>query len=198
MPPRRLAMGGYDLILLDRRLPDGDGLDLLRDLRAAGSPTPVILITAQDAVADRVDGLNSGGDDYLIKPFATDELIARINAVLRRPAQAHGQVLRLGNLVFDLATREVRVGDSPAVLPRRELALLELLLRRAGRVVTRNSIDDGLYAHGEEAESNAVEAHVSRLRKRLDRFGADVAIRTVRGIGYMLEQKSGATGQSLD
>jgi len=114
-----LAIGTYDLILLDRRLPDGDGLDLLRHLRAAGSATPVIVITAQDAVADRVEGLNSGGDDYLVKPFATDELVARINAVLRRPAQAHNQVLRVGNIALDPGTREVRVADKPALLPRR-------------------------------------------------------------------------------
>ena len=179
-------------------MPDGDGLDLLRHLRAAGSATPVIVITAQDAVADRVEGLNSGGDDYLVKPFATDELVARINAVLRRPAQAHNQVLRVGNIALDPGTREVRVADKPALLPRRELTLLELLLRRAGRVVTRNSIADGLYAHGEEAESNAVESHVSRLRKRLATLGGDVAIRTVRGIGYILEERSGAAAEPLD
>jgi DNA-binding response OmpR family regulator len=193
-----LAIGTYDLILLDRRLPDGDGLDLLRHLRAAGSATPVIVITAQDAVVDRVEGLNSGGDDYLVKPFATDELVARINAVLRRPAQAHNQVLRVGNIALDTGTREVRVAEKPALLPRRELTLLELLLRRAGRVVTRNSIADGLYAHGEEAESNAVESHVSRLRKRLATLGGDVAIRTVRGIGYILEERSGAAAEPLD
>jgi DNA-binding response OmpR family regulator len=186
-----IELGGYDLLLLDRRLPDGDGVDLIRRLRAAGRSTPIILITAQDAVADRVEGLNAGGDDYLIKPFATDELVARMDAVLRRPAQASPQSLALGNLEFYPASREALVEGVPLPLPRRELAVLAMLMRRAGRVVTRDTLENGLYGHGDEVESNALEAHVSRLRKRLGNAGATVAVRTVRGIGYFLETTGG-------
>ena len=193
-----LAIGTYDLILLDRRLPDGDGLDLLRALRSAGTLTPVIVITAQDAVADRVEGLNSGGDDYLIKPFATDELVARINAVLRRPAQGHrpSAARRQYRARHRHARGARRRQPSRAAAPRTHL--LELLLRRAGRVVTRNAIVDSLYAHGEEADVECRRLHVSRLRKRLATLSGDVAIRTVRGIGYILEERGGAAAAPLD
>jgi two-component system, OmpR family, response regulator len=195
---RRGRSAEYAVMTIDRMLPGMDGIAVIRRLREDGIVTPALIVSALGEVDDRVRGLRAGGDDYLVKPFATDELVARINAVLRRPAQAHNQVLRLGNIALDTGTREVRVADKPALLPRRELTLLELLLRRAGRVVTRNSIADGLYAHGEEAESNAVESHVSRLRKRLATLGGNVAIRTVRGIGYILEERSGAAAEPLD
>lgn len=178
----------YAAILLDLRLPDGDGLDFLKSLRGGGDGTPVIALTARDAVVDRVRGLNAGADDYLVKPFAMEELVARVNALLRRPNEALDLRLRVSNLEFDTAHREVLVDGQPLQLPRRELGLLELLLRRAGRVVTRDALQDALYSEGEEIESNAVDANLSRLRKRLSESGAQIRIRAVRGVGYLVQE----------
>jgi DNA-binding response OmpR family regulator len=175
----------YDAVVLDMRLPDGDGLEMLRDIRDNRNQTPVIVVTARDSVNDRVRGLNAGADDYLVKPFALEELVARIAAVLRRPGSALGMRLEIANLAFDTTTREVAVGGQPLVVPRRELAALELLMRRAGRVVTKDALENAVYANGEETESNAIESHLSRLRKRLREAGASVAILGVRGVGYM-------------
>ena len=182
----------YDAILLDLRLPDGDGLELLSSLRGRGDATPVIVLTARDAVADRVHGLNSGADDYLVKPFAIEEVVARINALLRRPNNALNLRLRVGNLEFDTVHREALVAGHALTLPRREVGLLELLLRRAGRVVTRDALQDALYGAGDEIESNAVDANLSRLRKRLSESGADVRIRAVRGVGYLIQEHADA------
>ena len=175
----------YDAVILDLRLPDGDGLAVLRGVRASRNQTPVIVVTARDSVNDRVRGLNAGADDYLVKPFALEELVARIAAVLRRPGAALGMRLEVANLAFDTTTREVAVGGQALVVPRRELAALELLMRRAGRVVTKDALENAVYSNGEETESNAIESHLSRLRKRLREAGAGVAILGVRGVGYM-------------
>jgi DNA-binding response OmpR family regulator len=152
----------------------------------------VIVLTARDAVADRVLGLNGGADDYLVKPFAIEELVARVNAVLRRPAEAFNLRLRVGNLEFDTAHREASVDGRAIQLPRREVGLLELLLRRAGRVVTRDALQDALYGAGDEIESNAVDANLSRLRKHLSESGAGVSIRAVRGVGYLIQESADA------
>lgn len=181
-----LETTAYDVILLDLQLPDGDGLALLREVREGARPVPVIALTARDTVADRVAGLNQGADDYLVKPFALDELVARIHAVVRR--QGGGAVVnRLGNVSFNPATQEVRVGEADLQLPRRELATLDILMRASGRVVTRDRLVDELYGHGEEPASNAVDSHISRLRKRLTEAGSDVVIQVVRGVGYAMK-----------
>jgi len=179
----------YDVILLDLQLPDGDGLDLLRAVRDTGQTIPVIALTARDTIADRVAGLNQGADDYLVKPFALDELVARIHAVVRRMTGAKAVVLRLGNLAFNPATQDVSVGEVSLTLPRRELATLEVLMRAGGRVVTRDRLIDELYGHGEEPASNAVDSHISRLRKRLSEAGCDVSIQVIRGVGYVTKAR---------
>lgn len=176
----------YDAVLLDLALPDGDGLNLLRDWRRANDSTPVIVTTARDALDERVAGLNVGADDYIGKPYAMAELLARLRAIMRRPNGALGMRLHAGNLEFDSTTSAVAVEGSALTLPRRELTLLELLMRRVGQVVTRRSIENGLYGFDDEVDSNAMEASVSRLRKRLVGAGASVAIHTIRGVGYML------------
>jgi DNA-binding response OmpR family regulator len=177
----------YDVMLLDRRLPDGDGLALLRRLRAADNAISVIVITARDALEDRIEGLNLGADDYLVKPFAIEELIARINAVSRRPTAARGVRGEIGNLAFNFATSEAGVDGVPLVLPRRELATLQFLMRAEGRVVTRDNLLEGLYGFDVEPSSNAVDATVSRLRRHLRSAGAEVRIVVVRGVGYLIE-----------
>jgi DNA-binding response OmpR family regulator len=175
----------YDAIVLDLMLPDEDGLSVLRRLRTRGIATPVMVLSARESLEDRVKGLNSGADDYLAKPFAMAELVARLRALLRRPGGALGARLQLGNLTFDTIDRAVDIAGNAVILSRRELDLLELLLRRAGRVVSRNVLEEGLYGFGEEIESNSLEAHVSRLRKKLGGAGASIEIHTVRGVGYI-------------
>ncbi len=176
----------YGCIILDLGMPDGNGIDFLRDLRARDIKTPIIILTARDAIEDRVAGLNAGADDYLLKPFHMSELIARVNALLRRPGDMLGPALACGNVRIELASREVRVAGASVAVPRRELAMLEMLMRRAGKVVLKDAMESDLYGFGEEVESNAVEVNMHRLRKRLARAGADIEIHTVRGVGYIL------------
>ncbi len=172
----------YELMLLDLNLPDGRGLDLLRKLRGRGDSLPVIITTAQDQIAVRIEGLNSGADDYLVKPFDLSEMIARVSAVARRYGGSNVPVLRLGEVEIDLSRRLVRIGREAVTLSAREWAVLERLLSRPGAIVTRGEIEESLYAFGAEIESNAVEVYVSRLRKKL---GRDL-VHTVRGLGYQV------------
>jgi DNA-binding response OmpR family regulator len=184
-----LALVGYDAVILDLGLPDGDGLRLLVKIRGAGNRVPVLILTARDAVEDRVSGLDAGADDYLVKPFAIAELISRIKALLRRPGHALGITLEAGNLVFDTIGRDVRVGATPVNMPRHELAILEHLMRRLGRVVPRAVLEEKLYGMDEPPESNAIPVHVHHLRRKLAEVGATPVIHTVRGIGYLLAEK---------
>ncbi len=176
----------YDAVVLDLGLPDADGLTLLKDWRNQGSSTPVLILTARDGVDDRVTGLNAGSDDYMLKPFAMEELVARLRALLRRPGGTLGTVIEVGNLSFDATAREVRINDISLAISRREMGVLEHLMRRAGRVVPKDVLEDKIYGFDEEVSSNSVEVHVSRLRKRLAASDADVAVHTIRGVGYLL------------
>jgi len=178
------AAPGAAVLVLDVGLPGIDGFEVLRRLRARGSALPVLLLTARDAVEDRVRGLEAGADDYLVKPFATVELVARIRALARRHAPAPSQ-LGLGQLLLDSATRRARVAERALELSAREWAVLEYLLQQAGRVVSKQQIIDTIAPWGEDLTLNAVEVYVSRLRLKLE--GAGVAIRTIRGFGYLLE-----------
>ncbi len=183
-----LAQDVYDAAVLDLGLPDGDGMDLLTGLRTSRKDVPVLVLTARDAVEDRVRGLDAGADDYLIKPFATTELVARVKALLRRPGGALGVTLQAGNVVLDTVGRDVRVAGIPLQLPRRECAILEHLLRRQGRVVPKSVLEEKLYGIDDELESNAVPVHVHHLRRKLEDAEATAEIHTVRGVGYLLSE----------
>jgi DNA-binding response OmpR family regulator len=176
----------YNALVLDRRLPDGDGLALVSDLRAAGNHVPVLMLTARDALDDRIAGLDAGADDYLGKPFAVEELLARLRALLRRPAAALPDVLRISALSFDFTHCEASVAEQRLELPRRELLALETLVRRAGRTVLRAALERAVFGFDAEIQSNALDTHVSRLRKKLSDLGAGVEICSVRGVGYLL------------
>jgi len=178
-----LASERFDLVLLDLGLPQGDGLEVLRDLRARGDATPVIVLTARDGPGDRVAGLDAGADDYIVKPFELDELNARIRAVHRRQTGRAAPRLQHGGVSLDPATRQVQRDGQPVLLSAREYAVLELLMQRPGAVLSRAQIEDRLYGWGEEIESNAVSVYVHQLRKKL---GADF-IRSMRGVGYFLD-----------
>lgn len=180
------ASATYDLILLDLGLPDGDGLDWVRTLRRAADLTPILVLTARGGLEDRVTGLDAGADDYLVKPFDASELSARCRAILRRPGQRMTPVLTLGELAFDVASRQAACRDAPIELSRREGDLLEILMRRAGSVVTRGSLEESLYAFNEPVTPNAVEVAVSRLRRKLDDAGCPGMLHTVRGLGYLM------------
>lgn len=188
-----MATVPYDAAILDLGLPDGDGLDLLRTARQRGSSLPVLVLTARDGVDDRVRGLNVGADDYVVKPFAMAELLARVRALLRRPGNALGVRLTCGQVTMDTTSREVWIGETLVALPRRETEMLEQLLRRAGRVVPKRSLEEGLYGFDDDVSANTVEVLMSRLRKRLVQTGADVTIHTLRGVGYMLAETEAAT-----
>lgn len=181
-----LELTAYDIAILDLGLPDGDGLSLLDDVGIAGRQIPILVLTARYAVEDRVGELDAGADDYLVKPFAMTELIARAKALLRRPGSALGKTLSAGNLIFDSIGRDVRIGGQPLVLPRREAAILEHLLRRLDRVVPKAVLEEKLYGIDDELESNAIPVHIHHLRRKLADAGATVEIHTVRGIGYIL------------
>ncbi|ONG45693.1 DNA-binding response regulator [Pseudoroseomonas deserti] len=180
-----LAATGLRAILLDRRLPDGDGLSLLPALRQLPEAPPVIMLTARGQTAERVEGLDAGADDYLVKPFAVEELLARLRVVTRRRLDPGAEPMALGRLQFDPVHREAHVEGSVLALPRRELALLELLLRRAGRVVLREAMESFIFGFDDAPTSNTLDSHVSRLRRRLAEAEAGIAIHALRGLGYM-------------
>ncbi len=177
-----LASERFDLVLLDLGLPKGDGLDVLRDLRARHDSTPVIVLTARDGLGDRVAGLDAGADDYLVKPFELDELNARIRAVFRRHSGRAQPVLSHGSVTLDPATRQVTKDGAPVLLSAREFAVLEALMQRPGALLSRAQLEDRLYGWGEEIESNAVSVYIHQLRRKL---GADF-IQNVRGVGYFV------------
>lgn len=173
----------YDLLLLDLNLPDGRGLDLLRSVRKSGQRVPVIIITARDQIRDRIEGLDSGADDYVLKPFDLDELTARIHSVQRRAAALPSPRCKVGSIEIDQAARTVWRGEEEIQLTAREWAVLECFIRRLGTIVSKTKLEEALYEFGSEIESNAVEVYVSRLRKKL----GSGAIRTVRGLGYRMD-----------
>jgi two-component system response regulator QseB len=176
----------YTLLLLDLGLPRKSGLDLLKDLRRRNESIPVLILTARDAVAHRVEGLDAGADDYLVKPFDLEELAARIRALLRRHSGRSQPVIKHGELTLNPVTHEVALRGEPVVLSAREFALLYALIEHPGAVLSRAQLEERLYGWGEEVESNAVEVHIHHLRRKL---GADL-IRNVRGVGYMMPRQA--------
>jgi len=176
----------YDLLIVDLMLPDGDGLDAIRTLRARRSSVPILIMTARGSIDDRVRGLDAGADDYLIKPIHQAELLAHVRALLRRPAEVMGPILRAGNTEFDEAMAEVRCSGKPVRLRLRERRLLALLMRRSGFLVSKNMIEEALSEFGREMSANAIEALISRIRRSLSDARSDVVIETVRGVGYRL------------
>jgi DNA-binding response OmpR family regulator len=179
----------YAALILDLGLPDGDGLALLRDIRHRNNPIPVLVLTARGGLQDRVQGLRSGADDYLVKPFALEELVARLEAQLRRPGHLLGSSLRIANLEFDTQNRQASIDDQPQVLSARETAVLELLMRSKGRVVSKKQVEDHIFGHSGDVASNAIEVYVHRLRKQLSERGARVRVHTIRGVGYLIAEE---------
>lgn len=179
-----LSTEGFDLVVLDLGLPRLPGIDVLKRLRARGNNVPVLILTARDTVSERVEGLDSGADDYLIKPFDLDELTARLRALQRRHAGRPEPVLRHGDIVLDPAAYTVTLREEPVSLSTSEFALLQLLLENVGRVMPRTRLEQTLYGWDGEAESNSLEVFIHHLRKKL---GAEL-IRTVRGVGYVIER----------
>jgi DNA-binding response OmpR family regulator len=176
----------YDVIVLDWLLPGKPGIDVCRDLRARGVTTPILILTAKDAVADRVTGLNTGADDYLTKPFAFVELLARIRALLRRGEAVQTPVLKIGDLVLDPVSHRVTRGDRRVVLTPKEYALLEYLMRHGGRVVTRTELGEHIWQEEHDTLTNLVDVHMSHLRRKVDGGAMTPLIHTVRGHGYRL------------
>lgn len=183
-----IAMERYDVVLIDRQLPDGDGSALLADIRQSPHATRSIIISAMGSTKDRIAGLNGGADDYLPKPFEVDELVARLNAVTRRTPDTKEDVIKVGNIRYDRSTRDLYVDDLRLDLARRELLILESLLKNLGRTVLRSSLEESVYSFDDEIQSNSLEANMSRLRRKLADAGADIIIRNIRGIGYFLHE----------
>lgn len=183
----RLASNAYDAVILDLGLPDGDGVDWLNGLRE--DRPPVLILSARGALTERILGLDSGADDYLVKPAEIDEIAARLRALLRRPGSRDPVVLNAGALSFETTSREVRYEEKSIPLGRKETDFLELLMRRAGKVVTRESIEAVLYGLEEAVTPNALEALASRVRRRLADAGAENILHTVRGVGYFIKEQ---------
>jgi len=183
------ALGGtFDVLVLDRMLPDLDGLSMVRSLRAAGVQTPAIMLTAMSAIDERVSGLRAGADDYIVKPFSFAELSARLEAILRRPAEGRPEQTRLAcaDLELDLISRTARRGERRIELLPREFQMLEYLMRRQDRVVTRTMLLEGLWDYRFDPGTNVIDVHISRLRRKVDGEGERALIHTVRGSGYKL------------
>ena len=180
----------YDLLILDRMLPDLDGVEVTREMREAGVATPVLMLTARGAIEDRVAGLNAGADDYLVKPFAMAELLARVGALLRRRDRAPDttHLLKVGDLSLDLLRHEARRGERVIELTAKEFALLEYLMRNAGLVLSRTQIIDHVWRYDLDAVSNVVDIYIHYLRDKIDRGEARPLIRTIRGVGYTIKE----------
>jgi two-component system, OmpR family, response regulator MprA len=183
-----LALSAPDALVLDLGLPDLDGLEVCRRLRAADDDTPILILTARDAVDDRVEGLDAGADDYLVKPFALRELLARLRALLRRRSDDEGETLRFADLSLDLATREARRANRSFTLTRIEFELLELLLRHARQVLTRDVILDRVWGYQFDSGTNSLAVYVGYLRRKTEAGGEPRLIHTVRGVGYVLRE----------
>lgn len=179
----------YDAILLDRRLPDGEGLTFIPQLRRAGVDTPIIVLTARNEPKERIQGLDGGADDYLGKPFLVDELMARLRAVLRRPTNVVEEKIAVGRMIIDPLNMNVMIGSALLELPRRELLVLIALAKRKDKTVLRSALETAVYNYEEEIQSNALDAHISRLRKRLSESSAGVTVHNIRGVGYLLKEE---------
>lgn len=186
---RYASKGVYDLLILDRMLPGRDGLDLLRGLRAAGVTVPAIFLTAKSAVADRVEGLDAGADDYLVKPFSFAELLARIRVVLRRGSEPLPSTLRVADLSLDPAARVVERAGQRIDLSPKQFALLYYLMRHAGQVVSRTMIQEHVWNFDFDGLTNVVDVHINRLRNKVDRDFGRPLIHTLRGVGYVLREE---------
>ncbi|WP_312082356.1 response regulator transcription factor [Brevundimonas sp.] len=183
-----IAMASFDLALLDRTLPDGDGLSLIEALRAKTPGIPVIILSARGDISDRILGLDEGADDYLMKPFAIDEMLARIRAVRRRPADVVDEEVHADKLVFSVTNDEASINGVLLKLPRRELRVLAALLQRRGRTVLRESLEQAVFGFDDAVQSNTLDSHISRLRRRLSDAGALIEIHPIRGVGYLLRE----------
>jgi heavy metal response regulator len=181
----------YDLIILDVRLPGRDGIAVCRELRAQGNQTPILMLTARDSVDDRVRGLDAGADDYLVKPFAFQELLARLRALARRPAALQEDILHLENLTLDTRTHQARRDAQAIDLTAREYRLLEFLIRHSGQVLTRMQIAEHIWGYDFDANSNVVDVYIRYLRRKVDDPFEPKLIQTVRGVGYKLEASHG-------
>jgi len=180
----------YNIIVLDRNLPDGDGVDWLREFRSKGGKSPVLIMTAAKGLLnDKVEGLEAGADDYLVKPVDTTEMLARVRALLRRPQEINAFVIKAGNISFDTGNHNVEVAGDSLKVSRRERCLLECFMRRFGHVVTKDSLEENLYGFNEEVTPNAIEVSVHRLRTCMAKAGANLSVHTIRGVGYMLAEK---------
>jgi len=182
----------HDLILLDRQLPDGDGASLVSFVRKINADIPVIFLTGKSGISERIQGLDLGADDYLIKPFSFEELMARIRAIGRRPAKVSIPRVTIANMTFDFNSRDVLVDGIPLVLPRRQLLVLEAMCMRARRTVLREWLVERVYGFNEEFQSNSLDSHVSRLRRSLESAEAQVIIHVIRGVGYLLKEREDA------
>lgn len=180
------AITGYDVLILDLNLPDGDGLEVCRRLRARGVTSRILMATARDAVRDRVAGLGSGADDYLVKPYALEELRERVRALLRRPMHVMPEVLRAGDLELDTGTRVARRGGRAIALTTKEFAVLEYLMRNAGQVATRDQISEHAWDANYDPASNIIDVYVARLRRKIDAPNEEPLLETIRGAGYRL------------
>ncbi|RYE08440.1 MAG: response regulator transcription factor [Hyphomicrobiales bacterium] len=177
----------HDLVILDRHLEDGDGATLIPHIRKRRPHAPIVVLSAKGSTTDRIEGLDLGADDYLAKPFVIDELLARLRAVMRRPSHVETAPVAMGNVALDQQHSEVVVSGVPLDLPRREYLVLESLIRRAGRTVRRAQLEEEVYGADDEIQSNSLEAHISRLRRKLADAGSTVEIHPVRGVGYLLK-----------
>ena len=184
-----LAGGVYDAVVLDIMLPGVDGLEVLRRRRAAGDKTPVLLLTARDGIEDRVRGLDSGADDYLVKPFALQELLARLRVLIRRKTDQVSEVITVGDLQVDCMARTAARGGQPIALSAKEFAVLEYLARHAGTVLSRDRISQGVWNYDYEGGSNVVDVYIRYLRKKIDEGREPKLIHTVRGVGYVLREE---------
>lgn len=182
-----LSEGEYDLVVLDLGLPDGDGLDLLREWRRYGFEEPVVILSARDSVADKVDGLNVGADDYMPKPFSFEELLARARSLMRRQGKSKQTVLKYRNVTLDLLGHMAKVGDRQLELTNREYALLEFLMQNQGRVMTRTAIGERIWEARYDMQTNLIDVYIRKLRQQLGDTGDPPLIKTVRGVGYTMQ-----------